>query len=106
VSEQAEVPWGPDPMPAMLAWPDDSDEGYLHFIDPQNNRAVVPVRKGPTTHTPERGPVWHVDTEGDIATVSPSVHYVGSWHSPNPVRFQIVDDLGPRFSELRVQVSG
>lgn len=98
----AEVPWFADPPPAKLARggckEGDVIHGWLHFFDPNGNRAAVPVTLGPhTEYKPAdnlRGsPIWHVDIADDIATVSPSVHYVGFWHSPNPVQFRLVDDL-------------
>jgi hypothetical protein len=76
-------------MPADLYWPDDGYLGYLHFTDPCGDYAVVPVTHGPTFESPERGPVWHVDIDDNVATVSPSIHFVGLWHSPNPVVFEV-----------------
>lgn len=98
----SEVPWFSEPPEAKLArdgvQEGDVIQGFLHFIDPQGKKAVVPVTFGPTTQlrTAENLPasnVWHIDINGDEATVSPSIHYVGFWHSPNPVRFRLVEEL-------------
>jgi hypothetical protein len=86
-----EVPWPAEPVSAELYWPLGSPEGYLHFVGPDDGRAVVPVTRGPHTQTSQRGPVWHLELadDSDEAVVSPSIHYVGFWHSPNPVRFTV-----------------
>lgn len=89
----AEKPWPSGEVKAKLAWPKKSKEGYLHFIDPGGNRAVIPVTKGETYETEERGPVWHIEVNGKQATVSPSIHFVGHFHSPNPVHFKLVRSL-------------
>lgn len=88
----AEVPWPDQPMPCVLLWPQDADgEGYLHFVAPDGDYAVIPVTRGPTRNTQVRGPVWHVDDDGhEIATTSPSVHFVDHWHSPYTTRWRII----------------
>jgi hypothetical protein len=91
VSEQTEVPWFDSPPDAHLAWPERSSEGYLHFYGPDGERAVIPVTEGPSREAPQRGPVWHIEVADGVATVSPSVHFVGHWHSPNPVQFRLVE---------------
>lgn len=95
-SEADEVPWFAEPPEAILRWAEPPlDEGYLHFYEPTGGRAVVPVTRGETRESPERGPVWHVDVDeaAKIAIVSPSIHWVGYWHSPNPCTFRLVDEL-------------
>lgn len=93
-----EVAWFSEPPEAMVKWSKPEELGHLHFIDPNGERAVVPVTTGPT-RGPESGSemiVWHVDMTGaigDIITVSPSIHFVGKWHSPNPVQFKLVEEL-------------
>jgi hypothetical protein len=102
VSEQNEVPWFSEPPEAKLARKGckegDVIYGWLHFIDPQGNRAAVPVTLGEQTTMEFDGgpgsPIWHIDIDGDVATVSPSIHYVGAWHSPNPVQFKLVKEIG------------
>jgi hypothetical protein len=69
--------------------------GYLHFYAPDGERAVVKVD---TVFVPlVSDDVWHVEfAEADgekFVKVSPSIHYVGHWHSPNPVIFRLVDEL-------------
>ena len=91
MDESKEVPWFGEPPDAALYW---SSEylGHLHFIDPQGKKAVVPVTKSSACHD-ERMSIWHIDVDGDIATVSPSVHYIGRWHTPNPVQFKLVSSI-------------
>lgn len=89
---KTEAPWPAEPMPADLYWSPDSDRGWLHFTDPRGDYAVVPVSVAePVSTGTGLGNVWKIELpEGDgIATVSPSIHWVGAWHSPNPVRFLI-----------------
>lgn len=94
MGERVEVPWFAEPPNATLRWNEESDQGWLRFVDPKGNAHVVPVTKTEGTNTGTGfGNVWHVDVEGDVATVSPSVHYVGEWHTPNPVQFKIVEEL-------------
>jgi hypothetical protein len=76
-----------------VLWPEGHDHGYLHFIDPDGNKQVVWVTEGETTQTPAGRNVWHIQVNGDLAIVSPSIHYVGVFHTPNPVHFQLVEDL-------------
>ena len=85
-----EVAWFDSPPDAWLKWEPDTDMGYLHFVDPKGKNAVIHVTKGPTRAEPHYN-VWHMGIDGDIVTVSPSVHYVGEWHTPNPVQFRLVD---------------
>jgi hypothetical protein len=88
-----EIGWPNEYIGAKLYWDkDDPTWGWLHFIDPRGNRAVVPVTTGPQTER-SGSPVWHVEVTDDHAVVSPSVHYVGVWHSPNPVVFKLVEEL-------------
>ena len=95
MADGIEAPWFSEPPEAALYW-STPELGHLHFVDPQGNRAVVPVTRG-KDYKDERLSmnVWHIDVaEGsDVATVSPSVHYVGFWHSPNPVVFKLVKSL-------------
>lgn len=97
-----EAPWFNKPPEAVIAREGfeegDVIYGFLHFIDPQDQKAAIPVTLGDhgelTSDSGPSSPIWHIDlpTEGtDIATVSPSVHFIGHWHSPNPVQFKIID---------------
>lgn len=91
MDESQEVPWFTEPPEATLRWSSDK-LGHLHFFDPQGNRAAVPVTRG-STYQSESLTVWHIDEDGSTATVSPSIHYVGAWHTPNPVQFKLVDKI-------------
>ncbi len=90
-----EVPWFSEPPEATIRWVQEPTLGHLWFIDPKGRKATVPVTKGETyTIGGKVGMhVWHIDIDGDTATVSPSIHYVGWWHSPNPVVLKLVDRL-------------
>jgi hypothetical protein len=88
IVKSVEVPWFSEPPEATLRW--DGNRGYLHFTDPKGNHAAVPVTKDETVGN-SFGHVWHISIEDSTATVSPSIHYVGDWHSPNPVVFKLVD---------------
>jgi hypothetical protein len=66
--------------------------GWVYFIDPKGNKHCIPVTTGESYGEAFKN-VWHIEVGGDVATVSPSVHYVGEWHTPNPVLFSIVDKL-------------
>lgn len=89
----AEVPWFTEPPAAALRWDEHDDEGYLRFVGPDGDRAVIAVTHGPDRHDHELARnIWHIDVAGDVATVSPSVHFVDHWHSPNPATFRLVDD--------------
>lgn len=97
----AEVPWFTSPPDAKLVWGHHlrDDLGYLHFIDPEGHRAVVWVSKTNTVEGEQFAGqnVWHIDipdeTPGALVTVSPSIHFIGHFHSPRPVQFRLVDEL-------------
>jgi hypothetical protein len=99
----SEVPWFSEPPKAHLIWNDEQTRGYLHFTDPEHKRAVIQVSPdGPFWDsfvdqngalTGQRYPVWGIEVNGNEATVRDSVHFVGHWHSPNPVKFILVDDI-------------
>lgn len=87
-----EVPWPDAPVDAHLDW--DGADGWLHFVDPHGNRAAVPVTSGPSVQ--EFNSPWHLDLcPDDLAIVSPSIHHVGFFHTPNPCRFRIVPRAEP-----------
>jgi hypothetical protein len=83
-----------DETPAEMFPMDQMDAHYLHFVGPDNKKAVIWITRGPTTQYKGQN-VWHFDGPKDgVITVSPSVHYIGSWHSPNPVKFRITNQKG------------
>lgn len=93
-----ETPWFSEPPLAYLVWPEsEGDLGHLTFIDPNGERAHILVTHGPTTQLKatnsagEEVPgsnVWHVEEQGDLLVVSPSIHFIDHFHSPNPVQFR------------------
>lgn len=105
----AETPWPAEVPDATLRWIDRweasdrwPDLGYLHWYDVHGDRAAIPVTHAadgqlPTTDDSEHVMnVWHVEElDGGLLLVSPSVHFIGYWHSPNPVTFHRVDALPP-----------
>jgi hypothetical protein len=96
---ETETPWFTEPPRATLNWTDRPKLGHIKFVDPNGDLAVFHVTENDTYDLTTEPPgkhvthVWHVEVNGDIATVSPSVHFVGRWHSPNPVQFKIVGEL-------------
>lgn len=90
---EGEVPWFPGrsgPLPAALFWLDDSEVGHLHFLGPKGDYGTIPVTEGPTRDDGWPGPVWHIDLDGDEATVTPSIHFKGEWHSPYTTHWRII----------------
>lgn len=91
------TPWPAEPVAAWLTWDiawDLSGVGQLWFIDPDGRNAIVHVERG-ITHEGRleasiRQHVWRIDVDGDQAVVSPSIHFVGHFHTPRPVRFRLV----------------
>lgn len=71
------------------------DSALLEFKTPTGENHVIPVTTGPgTNRTETHGPTWTITGNlkvGDIATVSPSIHYVGHFHTDNPVQFRITE---------------
>lgn len=105
-----EAPWPSEPPEATLMWLDAAPEGvpdlgYVHWFDMNGDRAAIPVTTGEHTKltTSDGGTmnVWHIelptmaadDPNPVLLTVSPSVHFIGYWHSPNPVTFRRVEQL-------------
>ncbi len=90
-----ETPWPNDKQfDAKIIWENhiDEDLGFLHFQAPDGSKAVIWVTEGPTCQRHGQN-VWHVDVSGDQVTVSPSIHFIDHFHSPNPVTFRLVDEL-------------
>lgn len=90
-----EVPWPPEPVEAKLQWTEGEAIGDLLFIGPDGCFAGIPVTWGDSdAATKQAGTnVWHIEVAGDIATVSPSIHFINHYHSPNPVKFKLVKEL-------------
>jgi hypothetical protein len=89
----AEVPWHSTIPDAELYWYRDEPIGFLHFKSPEDGgQESVRVETGPGKNTGTGfGNVWHIEPimYNRIATVSPSIHFIGHFHSPNPVQFHI-----------------
>lgn len=91
-SESEYTPW-PDQINAMIQ-SHEADHDTLWFQDPEDmDRQVgIPATTGP--HSDIVGsPVWHYEIKGDYIIVSPSIHFIGYFHSPNPAIFNKVDSL-------------
>lgn len=86
-----EVPWPPGPYPAWLDMEKDTHEGFLYFKEPgtgANN--CIRVTLGITYSTPSAH-IWHMEWNGGREVIiSPSIHYVGHFHTPNPVTFRLI----------------
>lgn len=95
-----EVPWYSSPPDAKIHWVgSDGKIGFLYFKSPKDgSNECIPITIGPSTGRSEGQPhpVWHIDRfmTKDIATVSPSIHGIGRFHSPNPVQFHITEITG------------
>jgi hypothetical protein len=100
VKPEAEyTPWPAGPVAAWLTWDIDWEHlptvGQLWFVDPDGRNAMIHVERG-ITHEGRleasiRQHVWRIDEVGDgLVEVSPSVHFVGHFHTPRPVRFRLV----------------
>jgi hypothetical protein len=85
--KMSEISWPSEPLEARIKG------GYLHFYAPDGERAVVKL----DTVFVNLGndDVWHAEFTEDkkFIKVTPSIHYVDHWHSPNPVVFKLVDEL-------------
>lgn len=95
------TPWPKSPVTAWLDPPADdlAELGLpnlrrLWFLDPDGRRAMVHVEQGITLNgrleSKIRQHVWSIDDlgePGELVTVSPSIHFVGHFHTPRPVRF-------------------
>lgn len=79
VDETEYPPWPSELLEAKL------EGGWLHFYDPNGERAAVPIYPTP------KG--WNAKVVDSTITVSPSIHQIGHWHTPNPVIFKLVDEL-------------
>lgn len=91
-----EVAWPTTTPSARLVWDWWGVVGRLEFISPKTGRKVdVIVTTGDdqwldqiTIKLGEHA--WHIDLDGSDAVVRPSIHFVGHFHSPNPVSFKLV----------------
>ena len=92
---------------AEVAWPSDEQVAVVHvdgqhadlmllwFLSPETGlRVAVPVAYGNAADKTAKYKtnVWDITIDGEVATVSPSIHFIGHFHSPNPVQFRLVDD--------------
>lgn len=89
-----EVPWGPEPVPARLEASTLHGLGTpclrLHFTNPKTGDLVnIAIAPRETPSTPFEH-IWRYALEGSDLVVSPSVHFVGQFHSGNPARFRLV----------------
>lgn len=94
-------------MDATLNWTPIEADGFegigtLWFLSPETDgwhagqRCPIHVSRtcGDGGTTVGRSNVWKISENGDgTVTVRPSVHFVGHFHSPNPVVFRLVTQL-------------
>ena len=64
----------------------------LWFYSPEDgSKVAVLVTEGDDRSPWRRSNVWKLKHNDDgTITVSPSIHFVGHFHSPNPVTFKLV----------------
>jgi hypothetical protein len=98
MGEEGYTPWPAEPLEAKAVWYDRSNlpahgfEGHLHFYGPDGQRAAIPVTFDHVEQV-NGNPVWHIEILDSVATITPSIHALGLWHSPNPVQFRLVHEL-------------
>jgi hypothetical protein len=94
--ESEYTPWPSQPTPAKLIMDGHHirpDLGYFHFIDCEGHKQVIWVTKGDDRQQVAEQNIWHVEETDTEYIISPSIHFVGHFHTGNPVRFKKVDDL-------------
>ena len=90
-----EIPWPTDKLlPAKLMKVSSlrDDVWIFRFKGPDDHLAHICVTQGQDTQIGQTN-VWHYDISGDKITISPSIHFINHFHSPNPVTFQLVEEL-------------
>ncbi len=89
--DNIETPWPLGPYPAWLTMDNDGYEGFLYFKDPGNgSNNCVRVTLG-VSYSTTNWHVWHLEHRGGTEViVSPSIHYIGYFHTPNPVTFKLI----------------
>ena len=93
MSDGIEVPWPAGIPESTLTRDTDGTPLWIIFKDPKTGgRAAFPVTLD-ASYEKDGHAVWHIELVGHQATVRPSIHAIGEWHSPNPVVFLIVDEL-------------
>lgn len=89
--EHEEVTWPLGAYPAWLTMDEDGYEGFLHFNNPKNgDREAIRVTLGVSYSRSNHWHVWHIEHRGTELIVSPSIHFLGYFHSPNPVTFRLI----------------
>jgi hypothetical protein len=105
VGEEGYAPWPTEILDAELRWPgtftDRPDIGQLWFKSPEDGHPVsIFVSQEPNGGEQISGTnIWHIElashdaAPGERIVVSPSIHFIGHFHSPNPVTFNLVPEL-------------
>lgn len=85
-----EVPWPTEEnQPCWMTRTDHGRYWYLWFRNPRTGgRSIIPVAESGSWERDEE-PVWHAEVVGKLIKVSPSIHALGDFHSPNPVYFRL-----------------
>jgi hypothetical protein len=105
-----EAPWPAGPRDAVIDWSPINADGFdgigtLWFVSPETEgwhaeqRCAINVSRTCADGGTEIGRtnIWKFTDNGDgTATVRPSVHLIGHFHSPSPVIFRLVDALPER----------
>lgn len=87
-----EVTWAEGPHECRLDW-NEGILGTLFFINPKDgSEDHITVITG-ASYSTANCHVWHVELQGEKVIVSPSIHFIGHFHSPNPVEFKLVESF-------------
>jgi hypothetical protein len=95
-----EVPWPTEMQEAYVIWdpPHEpklrSDVGEFWFKNPKSGRKTAIL----VSKQPGGGPqiartnIWQfVDNGNGTCTIIPSIHYIGHFHTSNPVTFKLIE---------------
>ena len=101
-----EQPWYTVLPDAELQWsgefPNHPEIGVLWFISPEKRgwHAGQPCAVHVSRHVGPQGDcinqtnIWKITENADgTVTVQPSIHFIGHFHSPNPVKFKLVEKI-------------
>jgi hypothetical protein len=95
-----EMPW-PHANDGWLNWDGGAkpEDGSFWFRDPAGQLCRISVNPNETRadmwevagEQRVKQHVWHAQVNGEWVTISPSIHFIGTFHTPNPVTFRLVE---------------
>lgn len=100
LTEADEQPWHTTIPPCTVHNEVDGIHAELWFPSPETTgwhagkKCHIYVTWGDHNHQYRQQHVWHMEVdENGMVTISPSIHFIGHFHSPNPVNFRLVTEL-------------